>query len=454
MLKHRFSPVRLVLLLALGLGFLEARPALAQDAHYWAQGYGARADLLGGVVVGSLLDLSNTYYNPGALPLLEDPSLLLGTSAFELLSLTVSRDTTPERKLSTITLRPLSSFVAIPVAGSWAISYLNRFSANYTLNSREVTDTGGVPGFPSDGVLVGEVLYEQNLTESWGGLTWSRKLRENIGFGFTTYGSLRTQSLRNQWFAEAVAPAGDAASLGRLIDYSYYDVGLVWKAGLAVDNSPLTWGVSLTTPILSLFGSGQAFGTRSAVGIDFTGDGVPDPNLIAIEEDGVSTTYHSPVSISGGAEYSFGNTSLFVTAEWYNAVGAYQVLDLPPFVVSTAGDTLFIDSYTSARAVLNGGLGVEYQVSKDFLLYGSVITDFSAASGNPDDLFTTSAWDLYHASLGSKFRVSTVSLILGFGFAFGNKSLDVSPTEEIPEPEPGESKYRSMKLIVGVQTGL
>jgi hypothetical protein len=405
------------------------------------------------VVVGSLLDLSNSYYNPGALPLLEDASLLLGTSAFELLSLSVTGDTHPQRKLDTVTLRPLSSFVAAPIGDALAISYLNRYSANYTLNSREVTDTGNVPGFPSDGVLVGEVLYQQNLTDSWGGLTWSKKVRENVGFGLTTYGSLRTQSLRSQGFAEAVAPTGEAASIGRLTDYSYYNVGLVWKAGLAVDNSPLTWGVSLTTPTLSLFGSGKVFGTRSALGIDFTGDGVPDPNLVAIDADGINATYHSPLSISAGAEYVFGKTSLFVTAEWFNAVGTYQVLDLPAFIVSTGGDTLFINSNTSAAAVFNGGVGAEYSVNEDFKFYGSLITDFSAATDSPDDLFTNSTWNLYHASLGSKFRVSKVSLILGFGFAFGNKNFNYPPTEDLPEPQPGKSRYRSVKLIVGIQTG-
>ena len=40
-----------------------ARP---QDSHYWTNQYGTRATLLGGAVIGSVLDLSGTYYNPGA----------------------------------------------------------------------------------------------------------------------------------------------------------------------------------------------------------------------------------------------------------------------------------------------------------------------------------------------------------------------------------------------------
>jgi len=404
------------------------------------------------VVVGSLLDLSNTYYNPGAMSLMTDPSLLLGTSAFELLSLTVSGETFPDRKLQTVTLRPLSSFFAMPVGKSIAISYLNRFTANYSLNSRVAKMTDIVPDLPGDEFLVGEINYLQRLDESWGGVTWSRKVKDNVGVGVSFYGTLRSQSMRSDNFAQAVNQSG-AVGASRVVDYNYYSAGLVWKAGIAFDNAPLTWGVSMTTPTLHLFGSGKAFGTQSAFGVDLDGDGVPDPYVIGLEEDGIPATYHSPVSIAAGAQYTWRQWSFYASAEWFNGVGTYQVMDLPPFVVSTAGDTLFLTSETSARAVFNGGVGLEYELSKNFKLYGSFITDYSAATGNPDDLFTTSDWNLFHVSMGSKFRVSKLSLILGLGSAFGNKTFDIPPPEDIPQPLPAESKYRSLKVIVGIQTG-
>jgi len=454
MLRHRPSPIRIVLIIALGMGFLGAGPALAQDAHYWAQGYGARADLLGGLVVGSLLDLSNTYYNPGALGLLEDPSLLLGTSAFQLISLGVTGSNFTDRKLSTLSLQPLASFVAAPVGKEWAISFLSRFNSNYTLSSRIVTDIDAVPEFPGEELLVGEEIFNQRLTESWGGLTWSKKVRENVGFGLTTYGTIRNQNLRRQTFAQAVASNDEAASVTRILDYSFYTAGLVWKAGLAFDHSPLTWGVSMTTPTLGLFGSGKAFGTRSTLGLDLTGDGQPDPNLVAIEEDGLKATYHSPLSVAAGAQYRFNRSSIFVTAEWFDAVSSYPALELPGFVVSTAGDTLFLESSTAARAVFNVGVGLEYVFTDRFKLYASMITDFSSATGNPEDIFTTSTWDLYQVSLGSKFAVSDVSLILGLGYAYGSKSLESALDEDLPEPTPGKATYRSVKLIVGLQAGI
>ena len=51
-------------------------PLFAQDANYWTNQYGTRSTLLGGAVVGSVLDLSGTYYNPGGLGLIDKPSTL------------------------------------------------------------------------------------------------------------------------------------------------------------------------------------------------------------------------------------------------------------------------------------------------------------------------------------------------------------------------------------------
>lgn len=449
------SRAGLVLLLAGVTLTAGAATARAQDAHYWSQGYGARADLLGGVVVGSLLDLSNTYYNPGALSLLKDPSLILGTSAFQLLSLTVSGANFPDKKLETVSLRPLSGFFAAPVGKELAISYLNRFSAYYTLNSRVVTEGDFVPSIPGEELLVGEVTYQQALTESWGGLTWSRKVRDNVGVGVTGYGTLRNQSLRSDSFAQAVGMNDEAAALNRVVDYSFYTVGLLAKAGISVDNDPFTWGVTLTTPTLGLFGSGKAFGTESAIGVDLDGDGTPDTELIGLDEEGLTAKYHSPFSIAAGVEYKFSRSSVFLSAEWFNSVSSYEALELPSMVVSTTGDTLFLNGDTSAKAVFNAGIGGEYAFTDQFKMYGSFITDYSAATGNPEDLFTSSAWDLYHASLGSKFRVSSFSLILGLGYAFGSKTLQFDPIDaDIPQPAPGKSDYRSLKAIVGIQAGI
>ena len=53
-------------MLALAL-VVAAAAAAVQDAHYWTNQYGTRGELVGGLVVGSFLDLRATFYNPGAI---------------------------------------------------------------------------------------------------------------------------------------------------------------------------------------------------------------------------------------------------------------------------------------------------------------------------------------------------------------------------------------------------
>src|SRR5512141_2053100 len=57
--------------------------AWSQDSHYWTNQYGSRATLLGGAVIGSVLDLSGTYYNPGGMSLVEKTHTLLAANVFQ-----------------------------------------------------------------------------------------------------------------------------------------------------------------------------------------------------------------------------------------------------------------------------------------------------------------------------------------------------------------------------------
>jgi len=76
-----------VLLLTCIAANLWVGDSVGQDTHYWSQHYGTRSTLLGGSVIGSLLDISSTYYNPGALALMADPAFVISGSIFGLRTL-------------------------------------------------------------------------------------------------------------------------------------------------------------------------------------------------------------------------------------------------------------------------------------------------------------------------------------------------------------------------------
>ena len=90
-------------------------PARAQDSQYWTLQYGPVAELLGGVVVGSTRDLSATYYNPGALALARDPSVLASVRSFQATWLK-GETPAPVVELHDTSLRPSPSLFAFASA--------------------------------------------------------------------------------------------------------------------------------------------------------------------------------------------------------------------------------------------------------------------------------------------------------------------------------------------------
>ena len=62
----------------------------AQDAHYWNIQYGTRSTLLGGAVIGSVSDLSATFYNPGAVALFPDQSFVLSARVYQVESISIA----------------------------------------------------------------------------------------------------------------------------------------------------------------------------------------------------------------------------------------------------------------------------------------------------------------------------------------------------------------------------
>ena len=62
---------------------------MAQDSQYWTQQYGPRASLLSGAVIGSVGDISGTFYNPGALGLADELAFAISADVYEYESITI-----------------------------------------------------------------------------------------------------------------------------------------------------------------------------------------------------------------------------------------------------------------------------------------------------------------------------------------------------------------------------
>ena len=103
---------RRVAILVTAVMAIASAGASGQDAHHWSQQYGTRSTLLGGAVIGSVDDLSATYYNPAALALADDPAFLLSAQVYQFRKLTLENGARDNTDLSSQTLRLAADIIA------------------------------------------------------------------------------------------------------------------------------------------------------------------------------------------------------------------------------------------------------------------------------------------------------------------------------------------------------
>jgi hypothetical protein len=411
-----FASVLLVLVL----------PISAQDSHYWTHHYGTRSTLLGGAVIGSVLDLSGTYYNPGGLSLIEtdEVELLMFSKVFHFPTIKMKGFGESKRSLSSSALGESPSLVAgsLPIKGlgnHWlGYSFLNRHQIEFGLSG---VGQGKFPPYTfisnDNPGTVDLILYER-LSEPWYGVTWAYKISDKFGVGVSNYLSFRSHQMKYQTLIQVV---NDEAQVDMIVDarnYSYSSYSLLWKIGLTYDFEQFTLGLTLTTPGLKLYGKGEIGQNRTIIRHD------PDyPDYMAVDfQSDLKATYISPLSVGAGVTYKLYRTRFYVTVEWFNGADEYVVMQGEDFTSQSTDKTLPNRLTHEMQAVFNIAVGAERKLSSKVTLYGSFWTDFSARKDESTSNLSVSDWDLFHFMGGASFDILGFPITLGMGYSFGNKT--------------------------------
>jgi hypothetical protein len=447
--KKRFA------LLALGLVLLPGA-SLAQDTNYWNLQYGTAGELLGGVVVGSALDMSATFYNPGSVAYVKNPSFILTSSVFGMQKLKVI-DQDPDQEAATTTnFGPLPSIIAGVLPMKWfggrtAYSFLTRQQFDFRIVAREGVVIGRDE--PGDTLSIGgEVMLTENMSEQWGGFTWAKKVGARAAVGTTLYGVYRGQYTHQQQTVEALSSNGFGAAFIAENELDFYDVRTLAKLGIYFDLGRGTVGMSFTTPSTSLFGSGSVLATQSLIG-DANGDGTDDSQAQVSFGEELDTEYNSPMSVAVGGSYKFKRMTGHASIEYFASIDQYTVIHSPASAGGPGVTGVDIRYQGAATSVTNWGVGIEQGFGDDSAFYISFLTDRSAYQTVDDRRVVVSTWDIHHLNGGVALTIKGAELTLGGGFAWGqNKAVaDVNPgTALLPATiVPGGVGYTRLKFIVG-----
>jgi hypothetical protein len=452
----------LPLLILLSIGCLNIVPLFSQDANYWTHQYGTRATLLGGAVIGSVLDLSGAYYNPGGLGLIEKPAILEAAKVFQNPNIILKGYGQDYVNFSTSTLEPAPSLLA----GTISLKGLENHRFGYSFLARQNISTGLIGSFlssrdvlssPGTESVSSNLRLNIKLTESWFGLTWAYKIKKKIGIGVSPYLLVRNHNASIQTLAQALTSDGDISLVINGREYSYVNYRFLWKIGVAFDFDRITLGLTVTTPSFKIYGRGSTGLNRTVVGLDLNDDKTKDDFLASDHQGKLAANYKTPFSLGIGLTYKFDNFRMYGSAEWFSGIAKYDVMRGKDFTMQSSGEIKSVNVTQEIDHVLNFGIGIEYIFTTKFKSYASFSTDFSAVAPDSDANYSLSSWDIYHTMAGADFTLGHISLTLGIGYAFGKHI-----TERFIEEEKRAAReflentlfglkyeYSSIKFIIG-----
>ena len=421
--------------------------AFAQDAHYWSLHYGPIGQLLGGTTVGGVNDLSATFYNPGALALIEEPRFLLSFDTFQISSLKVENGAGEGLDLTDTKIRSIPRIIA----GDFGLDALGDDRLAYSVITRQQAEfnfqTAGndIPPLPAENGRSALVRLDQSLTEYWAGGTWARKFNDKLGLGASMYFAVRGQRIRSEVIAQSVTAETSRAFIFT-DDYSYNHLRLLWKLGVAYRDGPLQLGATITTPGLGLAGWGSATLNTATIGTNI------EASLAGDVQKGLSSDFRSPTSVAGGASYRWNRTRVHVSSEWFNGVGSFKVLDPEPAPIVGTEETIPLTLTRKTESIVNYGIGIEHTFeARDYGLYASLTRDNSA--WNPESLDAISVWDLTHLRFGLTLGAGQSQWAVGLGYAWGGG--DVTRLEP-PGPGAGgttRAEFGRLNIFVALAFG-
>lgn len=453
------------LLAAAAIPCIPVGDCAAQDSNYWDQNYGTESLLLGGLVIGAVRDMSATYYNPGALALMENPGFLFSARVFEYSVLTVEDANPDGSSVNDSGLQPAPAFVT----GSFKFAWTGNQNFSYVFLVRErfnlripgpVVDPPGAAAADSIASVTVDRFLDQSLGEYWGGVSWSRQLGKRFGLGISPFVAVRNQSSRRHITIETLTDGGDLAFALRTRDFSFWNWRVLAKAGLTYEADRWSAGVTVTTPSANLFGKGSSF-VSLALSVPDSTSGAPETVEYASDhQTDADSNYRSSWAVGLGAAYSWPNTSLYFSTEWFDSKSTYSVLDTSPFTSQLGGETLPNEVTQELASVVNYGLGASHRFGEKVSGYASFITDHSSNPSTADSNLSLTSWDLYHVAVGSMFEIHRSSVTFGLSYTFGGQTgsglVPGGAGEDGPQDLAGrrDVRYRRLNVIVGFSLDL
>jgi hypothetical protein len=392
--------------------------------------------LLSGSVIGGVNDLGAVYYNPGRLSQIKNPAFLISADVYEMEQIKVGDAFGDNLNISKREIKGVPSLAAgtfsIPwLKGhhfGWAILVRQNVDMSFRYKDEVYDDVIAIwPGNEYFGAVI-DITNKGN--EQWTGLNWSYSLTENLSVGFSGFLSLYTQLKGNAVELQALTDSNSVPiyHFNKKIGLEQYN--LIGKFGLSYKTPKLIFGFTLLAPSIRLKGSG------SYTFEEFYG-GIPDYGnatdiYTSSYQSGLLSGYKTRGAVGAGISWLVGKSTLHLSAEWYNRIPKYTIMQAEDHYSQSHPDSLYqfslVDDLTH---VINAGIGVEFYISEKVNGYLSASTDFSAVTSDISKFIqkgaettnSISKADFYHFGGGVVLKLRSADITLGATYTGAKQSF-------------------------------
>ncbi|WP_439185053.1 hypothetical protein [Carboxylicivirga taeanensis] len=406
----------------------------SQDANRWSQQYGTRSILLSNSIIGGVNDLSAVYYNPARIAQLEEKGVVISANVYEWYSLSIDNAFGDNKKLSNSDFRGVPSLAAgtfyVPFLKkhyfAWAI--LNRQNSSNHFSYRDQFYGNVITEIPGQEYFGADVQLASNEKEDWAGVSWAYNINEHLSIGSSIYLSVLKSSKNLLINMQALSDADQSAFYRYRKQYSLEHYSGLLKVALSYRNEKYNVGLTLKTPSIRLTGTGDYI-------FEEYSSGIVDSNLdkkvyLSGFQNDLKTNHISPLAIGFGVSRKVGKNSLHFSAEYYQGVPKYTLMESESFIGQSNGETYGFKLVDEYKSILNAGLGVEIYLSDKFSLYSSICSDISAVSsdmrGFVEDHETRKSVfnaNLNHYAGGLVMDLDNVDITLGLSYTGTNFKL-------------------------------
>jgi len=446
--------------------FLFAQAIKAQDANYWSSSYNPAGFLTPGAVIAFNLDSGVMFLNPALLAYSTKSTASINASVYQYGRINIkngagtgldlkstSTNIIPQMISATISLKGSHPFtIGYALTHNPVITYRVSQQRDATFN---VLDDSYSPG---NEYFLGQYRNVNSINETAGIISGGFKASDHFAIGISAEGQIRKQDYDYNVSSRALYNTvglgfPQFSNVQESYTAGYYNVGLRFKGGFAYDNGVHHLGLTISSPLLHVAGSGNLLSDNQISDL-ITPHEADTTNLLAnSRQRSLKVNYKTPVSVALGYACDYKGGQFYVVAEYFAKVGEYNIITpkKQSFIKGAESNEDFFTSeflkFNDARkSITNFGVGASYLLKPDLMGYLSFHTDFnniSKALYNPDDSgyrSNTGNYNIYHSQVGINVKKRKFNLRTGLLLSYGttNKYL-----QTINFDNPNETNFLS-----------